>query len=224
MFRTGPFKVSDIPVEFRSAIDHSAALNPGYRQVYFDDSDVERFIIDHFPEHLDRYHSLIPGAFKADLFRLLLLYKYGGIYNDLSHGYMKSVGEIKNGYDTVLVKDSEAWGDAVYNAFMIAPKGSAIVRAFIDHIAANIDAQEYGESMIDITGPRALGRVYFDGTERPEVKMLYLIFENYEINDGDTPVIKVKIVDYENTKKLLYGDTKHYSELWDERKVFQTRT
>ena len=52
--------------------------------VIFDKKDREFFIKENFDKTvLKAYNSIIPGGFKADLWRYCILYKYGGIYVDL---------------------------------------------------------------------------------------------------------------------------------------------
>lgn len=48
----------------------------------YDDNDCNQYIsqLDNNDYLKVIYHQLIPGAYKADLWRLLVLYEYGGIY------------------------------------------------------------------------------------------------------------------------------------------------
>lgn len=57
--------------------------NSGWDYRFYDDSDMRNYIINNFPSRvLDAFDAIIPGAFKADLFRYLVLMKDGGIYVD----------------------------------------------------------------------------------------------------------------------------------------------
>jgi hypothetical protein len=50
----------------------------------FNDADCRAFIINEYPpDVLTAYDRLIPTAFKADLWRYCVLYKYGGVYLDI---------------------------------------------------------------------------------------------------------------------------------------------
>ena len=50
---------------------------------FYNDDDVLQFLKLHFPPQvLEAYNTLIPGAFKADLFRYCVLFIYGGVYAD----------------------------------------------------------------------------------------------------------------------------------------------
>ena len=52
----------------------------------FNDSDCRTFIMREYPpDVLIAYDRLIPTAFKADLWRYCVLYKYGGVYLDVKY-------------------------------------------------------------------------------------------------------------------------------------------
>jgi hypothetical protein len=56
----------------------------GWEYRFYTDQDCEDFIEQHFPsEVLEAYRALLPGAFKADLFRYCVLLICGGIYADI---------------------------------------------------------------------------------------------------------------------------------------------
>ena len=53
----------------------------------FNDADCREFIAREYPpDVLMAYDLLIPTAFKADLWRYCVLYKYGGVYLDVKYG------------------------------------------------------------------------------------------------------------------------------------------
>lgn len=51
---------------------------PGYTYLLWNDTDMEDLVYDHYPHFLEQYKKLIP-IMRTDLFRLLVLHKYGGI-------------------------------------------------------------------------------------------------------------------------------------------------
>jgi hypothetical protein len=57
--------------------------NPEYSYRFFDDDDVREFIATEFSDYLEAYDRLEFGASKADLWRYLILYRYGGVYVDV---------------------------------------------------------------------------------------------------------------------------------------------
>jgi hypothetical protein len=56
----------------------------GWSYRFYTDDSSRQYIVDHFPRHfVEAYDALIPAAYKADLFRYMLLMKDGGIYADV---------------------------------------------------------------------------------------------------------------------------------------------
>jgi Glycosyltransferase sugar-binding region containing DXD motif len=56
----------------------------GWEYRFYTDEQVVTFLQTHFPpEVVQAYDALIPGAFKADLFRYCVLLIYGGVYADV---------------------------------------------------------------------------------------------------------------------------------------------
>ncbi len=58
-------------------------LNPEYEYRLFNDDDIYNFIKIEFPEYLHAYNKIKFGATKADFWRYLIIYKYGGVYADI---------------------------------------------------------------------------------------------------------------------------------------------
>ena len=56
----------------------------GWSYRFYTDDSSRQYIVDHFPRHfVEAYDAMIPAAYKADLFRYMLLMKDGGIYADV---------------------------------------------------------------------------------------------------------------------------------------------
>ena len=56
----------------------------GYEYRFYTDSEARGILETHFPpEIVSAYDDLLPGAFKADLFRYCILLLYGGVYADI---------------------------------------------------------------------------------------------------------------------------------------------
>ena len=51
--------------------------------MYFSGADRLQFVADYYPQHLEAYKTVVPGAYKADIFRLMVVHKFGGIYTDI---------------------------------------------------------------------------------------------------------------------------------------------
>lgn len=70
--------------EFENQLKYSKSKNKNYKFIFYDDNAVIKFIKENFPEFYEFYKRINEGygAAKADIFRVLILYKYGGIYID----------------------------------------------------------------------------------------------------------------------------------------------
>ena len=57
--------------------------NSEYEYRFCDDDDIIGFLKNHFPHYLEGYKKIKYGASKADLWRYLIIYEYGGVYADM---------------------------------------------------------------------------------------------------------------------------------------------
>lgn len=56
----------------------------GWDYRFYKDEDCVLYVQQNYPRRfVDAYDAVLPGAFKADLFRLLVLFKDGGVYSDI---------------------------------------------------------------------------------------------------------------------------------------------
>ena len=85
-----------VPAYIKRYADSWIDLNPEYEYRFMDDNDILQFLKNDFPEYLDGYNQLKYGASKADLWRYLIIYKYGGVYADLD---CKCLNPLRNWVD-----------------------------------------------------------------------------------------------------------------------------
>jgi len=234
--RTGPWEAERLPAEVKAVLDNDIALNPGFVQEYYSDADQGVFLQTNFPEYLEPYSLLLPGAFKADLWRLLYLYKFGGIYNDIGHYYHLPVESILRLDTDEFVSVSDiGWG--IHNAFMAVYPRHPLIAAMVNKVLQNIEKRTYGRNSLDITGPCTLGKVFntFLGLRKYEAIPIgriqsqgnsfnFLKLKNNSAKDtfiscGEQLVITCKFPDY---KSVLYSSRQreHYGVMWDRRKVY----
>lgn len=76
-------KTNLVPIFMKSYADSWIDQNPEYEYRFHDDNDMIGFIKTDFPDYLEGYKRLKYGASKADLWRYLIIYKYGGVYADM---------------------------------------------------------------------------------------------------------------------------------------------
>src|SRR4051794_4030765 len=76
----------NFPPELNANAENIKNMNPGWTHVIHDDADIKKFITETYGlEILGYFERIDPiyGAARADLFRYLLMYKYGGVYMDV---------------------------------------------------------------------------------------------------------------------------------------------
>jgi hypothetical protein len=74
----------NLPPKMAQCVEQMIKDNPEFEHRLFDDDDCRLFIKDYYDaDILDAYDRLIPGAYKADLWRYCALYKTGGVYLDI---------------------------------------------------------------------------------------------------------------------------------------------
>jgi mannosyltransferase OCH1-like enzyme len=90
-----------LPPKMRECVDRLKSQNPEFTHHLYDDNDCRNFIKTNFDSDvLESYDTLIPGAYKADLWRYCVLYKYGGIYLDIKY-------KCENGFKLIELTDKE---------------------------------------------------------------------------------------------------------------------
>ena len=161
LYKTGPFTADDIPDEISDAINTSSKYL-GCTVRYFDDVMCRDFIKNNFDQGIvDAYDSLIPTAYKADLWRYCVLWKNGGVYSDLSQTILIPFDINENGADMILTKDrSLPWKFPIQISFMATKPKNNFLFFLINNIARDIHKKRKGISALDITGPRAFGRYF----------------------------------------------------------------
>ena len=112
-------------------------MNPQFDIYLYDDQDRINFIKDNFDQNvLDAYNSLLPGAFRSDLWRYAIIYKYGGVYIDIKyHTYIPLIELIKESEFTFTTSKSGVCVDKyddyhIQNTFFISSSRTRMVFPF----------------------------------------------------------------------------------------------
>ena len=94
LFRTAPYPLHNVPKEIQYILNATITKNQEYLLIYFDDNDAKAFVHDHYPQYESILAKLNTGAYRADVLRLLIVYHYGGMYNDIGHSYLVPLREV----------------------------------------------------------------------------------------------------------------------------------
>ena len=92
--------------------------NPQIKFYLYDDQDCEIFLKKFFPHRvLKAYQDLIPGSYKADLWRLCVLYIYGGFYMDIKFKLEKDVKLIDFCSSEIFTVERARFGNGLRDSF-----------------------------------------------------------------------------------------------------------
>ena len=156
---------TDLPEILQDTVNSLKSQNPEFEFYLYDDNACRHFIQTHFDNNVvNAFDNLIPGAYKADLFRYCILFIQGGIYLDIKYygiNGFKFISFIDSEY---LVRDIETSGYGFYNALMICKAGNLFLKKAIDKIVENVSIRFYGKSTLEPTGPLLLKEIIENDT------------------------------------------------------------
>ena len=128
-------------------------LNPEYEYILFDDNDCIDFIKNNFNDDvINAYNSLIPTAYKADLFRYCVLYIYGGCYFDIKQIDRIPLRKLIDSHEEIILTEDNN-KDAYYNAIMLVKKHHPLMIELINQVIKNVNNKYYGTCSLCPTGP-----------------------------------------------------------------------
>ena len=211
-----------LPLQMFNAIKTIKGQNPRFNYYLFSDSDCRLFISKNFePAVLNAYDRLIPGAYKADLWRYCILYKFGGIYLDI-----KYVPDNNFKFVNLLTKEHfvlDQDNDGIYNAFMVCKAGNEILLKAINQIVENVKNKFYGNSFLEPTGPKLLSK-YFTHQEKMALDMRHGLkasgTEDSKKYISYNGMDVLKCYSGYHNERSKYSEKKHYGQLWNEQNVY----
>ena len=174
-----------LPLDLYSTCLANRHMNPEYEYRTYTLSgggelspEVEAFAREHFtPDHAAALRKLIPGAFRADLLRCMLLYRHGGVYIDTKATTMIPLREMIDP-ESRLTAFLDYVPNCIHNGFVAAEPNHPLIGRVIDRIVRNVQRGYYGECQLDITGPMVWGR---------EFNLMRGKSERYEFCEGSYP-------------------------------------
>lgn len=221
----------DLHQVIKDNIENTKHKNPGYEVRYYSDNDARKFIEENYPQYLEDYDVLVPKAFKADLLRLLLIYKYGGVYNDIGHMYLKPIDSFLSNESLVVCRDQGIEGLPPYylqNSIIAAVPKHPMIKEAIDVVIENIRNRYYGKIDLEPTGPGALGKGFNRYFKRGEQEIQIGMFQS-DIKVMNHPGVVIKDIDgidviktkFDNYYEIVYpGNVGRYADLWNDRKIY----
>lgn len=242
-YKIGPAGLND---QLRSYTESCISMNPTFETKFLTDDLGDQFVKDHFadrPDILDGFLAISIPIIKADLLRYLILYQFGGIWNDLDVTCKAPVSEwVPEQYKTsanivvgmefdvdIWVRQFATW------TIMARPRSLHMLAVVEDCLEAlvikakelNIGLQDLRPNMlddiVDVSGPRRLTR----GIMKSLSKMMNQDLGNEDISHISQPkligdVLIMPDYAFADSMNQQYGDKKignvlvahHYAGSW----------
>jgi len=200
--------------------------NPEFEYYLFDDNDCIEFIKNNFdPDVLWAFKNLIPGAYKADLWRYCVLYINGGIYLDIKYNCI-------NEFKLISLLDKEYYvldrkmmffdtKQGIYNGLMVCKPKNPLLLKLINRVVYNVKNKFYGINSLNPTGPLLFAYMY----EKYDKKIVEDDFELKYSSNGmnilynNIPVLELYSEYRDEVSK--FQKVSHYGKLWYERKIYK---
>jgi mannosyltransferase OCH1-like enzyme len=200
----------------------NVADNPQFDFYMYDHKECRKFISENFDDRtLWAYDTLVPGAYKADLWRYCVLYKKGGIYADIKFRFRISLQESLRSASFV----ADVGNTNIYNGFFVtAPENPFFLRA-INKIIENVELQYYGETWTDPTGPSMLRKIISSDEEAQISLAVHLLaHDKAAIRSADGRLWLQEYSNYrfdQDLDFLKYGSPGHFQKLWKEKQIYE---
>lgn len=136
-------------------------LNPEYQIRWYTTKQCAFFLKEFNQRIYNAFKTIKPGAFKTDLWRLCILYQYGGIYADSQTKPFESINHLlkytrDQEHNFISVLDSDESGSGIHNGFMISSPRHPFLKQCIHDIIKNIETRSYTDNVLSVTGPLCL--------------------------------------------------------------------
>jgi hypothetical protein len=213
------WKTKELPQDIKNIRENIRKRNKEYKMVLFDDADIEDFITREYSEDiLNAYRTLNIGAGKADLWRYLILYKYGGVYLDIDSDIIANLDDLIKEDDTALITREK--NPCVFVQWcLIFEAGHQILKKTIEKCIANILRRDHHD-LCYITGPNVFTDAIVETLEIPVNDLYY---------GNDRTFFNCRIFNYDftgfclfknNCEHSLYALQKHWRY---ERQIFKLK-
>ena len=168
-------------------INNWKKLNPEYTIKFYDDEMCRKFIDENYPKSFVKYFDMLSehkgsGPIKCDFWRLLILYKYGGVYADSDIELLKPIKTFLEP-DTDFLTCNTFHNNFLNPHFIISRPGNIILEKCIEiykNEKFNIEYSYWRHSIVLIMC-KAFEILNIKHDQNTEVKMLTFNNKNYKI-------------------------------------------
>ncbi len=212
----------DLPKNMLDSVLSVKNQNPEFEYHLYDDHDCLEFIKNHFPSYVtEAYKALVPGAYKADLWRYCVLYIYGGVYIDIKFKCAPGFKFIELTDKEHFCNDFKKRKRSIYNGVMISkPKNPLLLKA-INKVVQNVKRKYYGKGSLFPTGPILLGKIFKNKYMKDvDMRLAPLNKTGLSIKYKDRRILTF-YNNYRNEQRK-FSNKPHYHILWKRKAIYFT--
>lgn len=157
--------------------------NPECQFILWDKEKLNDLLIRFFPEMQSLMASYTYDIQRIDVYKCLLLYKFGGLYVDLDCECIQPIFQLFADSDCVLSQNSENEKFFIGNFFMASIANSHFIKFLIDGLSNDSELRKNGLSKLDIvlqsTGPLYVSDKYHEyvDTNKNVEKSIILVLD-----------------------------------------------
>ena len=164
--------------KLKQITDLLKAQNPEYKYYLYDDNDIDSFIKENYPEYYNSYKKINKRytAARADFFRYMIIYHYGGVYFDIKSGAQVPLREIIKENDEFVTSGWLPTTEKYINWCIIAEKGNKLLKIVLDEInnsIQNYDIKKNGVGqmgVLKLTGPLKYSKIIDKHKQKFKIK------------------------------------------------------
>lgn len=136
------YKNKNLPTR---VFDRWKRLNKDCEICFYEDSDCLSFLKKEFNSDVaELFNSMNRGAYKADLFRLCVLYKYGGVYVDVDSFPYEPIKEIVGNSDFVTAMSINP--NSIFQSFIATIPENPLIMGCIDSLLKEKGNKKYWDT------------------------------------------------------------------------------
>jgi len=148
------WKTKDIPDEWKDAVESCKSINKDFKHILWTHKTMDEFVKKFYPDFHKIYKSYKYDIQRCDVFRYLVLYKYGGVYLDMDIICNYKLNKLLK-YNIVFANSSNVKTSFTNSFYMVIPN-HPFFKFCIDHLQENIHNYEYFGKHLHVmysTGP-----------------------------------------------------------------------
>tara|TARA_B100002019_G_scaffold292700_1_gene316745 strand:- start:795 stop:1508 length:714 start_codon:yes stop_codon:yes gene_type:complete len=228
------WKTQKLPKKIEKVIDKNKNLNQEYTFTIYTDEQIHDFIKSNYSGEISNsFEKLKHPVAKADFWRYLVVYKYGGCYLDIDSKFINPIDKFIKKDDEALISAEQNPGNYIQWALFFKKEHPILMRT-VELIVDNIEKGLYKNDIEKLTGPK----IYAKSIEEFFINSqdTNLVWENIDENtnltfefnfNNTTHSARIYGIDYANNLQfkhkyshLLYEDKEHWLKGQEKESVY----